>query len=449
MSLRLNMLSLLKGSGLRQITSLHYAWIIVVIAATMRLVTTAFRMSATVLVPHMANTFGWSYGAIGLGFSIQWVLSGLLGPVAGWLGDRYGVRRTMLVGVFLFIAGMLLTGYVTRLWQFYLTFGIVLSGAMAVFQVPLVAAVTLWFKKHLGVGMGILQSSQGFGPVIFAPLILLVLNRYGWSWALWLPGLVGGAVLLLMVRFFHNEPGEIGLRPYGASQDEPIQRLQRGPIAKARTEAFLEQVRRTGTFWNLIGIHFWGCAGHNIILIFLVAIAVERGVPAVAAAGALGTLALSSTITRFAVPIAADRFGSKGVMAVCFFLQVTPILILFGANETWMFYLFAVLFGVGFGGEMSAFPIINRQYYGSAPIGTTYGWQMLGAGMGMAAGALIGGVLRDQTGNYDYMLALSMVLSLIGTASIFFLPTTRQRQVPRWEESLPPEARSQQVGGTA
>ena len=124
-------------------------------------------------------------------------------------------------------------------------------------------------------------------------------------------------------------------------------------------------------------------------------------------------------------------------------------MILFGANETWMFYLFAVLFGVGFGGEMSAFPIINRQYYGSAPIGTTYGWQMLGAGMGMAAGALIGGVLRDQTGNYDYMLALSMVLSLIGTASIFFLPTTRQRQVPRWEESLPPEARSQQVGGTA
>ena len=75
-------------------------------------------------------------------------------------------------------------------------------------------------------------------------------------------------------------------------------------------------------------------------------------------------------------------------MAGCFFLQVAPILLLFFAHDPWQFYLFAVLFGIGFGGEMSAFPIINRQYYGSGPIGTTYGYQMMGAGVGMAAGAL-------------------------------------------------------------
>ena len=86
----------------------------------------------------------------------------------------------------------------------------------------------------------------------------------------------------------------------------------------------------------------------------------------------------------------ADRVGSKGVMAVCFSLQTLPIVLLFFSTDAWHFYLFSVLFGIGFGGEMSAFPIINRQYYGSAPIGTTYGWQMMGAGVGMAAGSLIG-----------------------------------------------------------
>ena len=94
---------------------------------------------------------------------------------------------------------------------------------------------------------------------------------------------------------------------------------------------------------------------------------------------------------------------------------------------------------------MSAFPVINRQYYGTAPIGTTYGWQMLGAGTGMAAGALLGGFLRDLTGNYDFMLALSMVLSLVGTLSILILPTTRLPQIPHWEESLPLDARSIQI----
>ena len=87
------------------------------------------------------------------------------------------------------------------------------------------------------------------------------------------------------------------------------------------------------------------------------------------------------------------------MMAVCFTLQVFPILILLVAGGSVpLYFLFAVLFGIGMGGEMTAFPIINRQYYGDAPTGTTYGWQMMGAGIGMALGPVAGGFLRDFTG---------------------------------------------------
>ena len=79
---------------------------------------------------------------------------------------------------------------------------------------------------------------------------------------------------------------------------------------------------------------------------------------------------------------------------------------------------------------MSAFPIINRQYYGSGPIGTTYGYQMMGAGVGMAVGALIGGQLRDFTGNFDATMALSLGLSLVGVISIMLLPTTKKELLP-------------------
>lgn len=80
-----------------------------------------------------------------------------------------------------------------------------------------------------------------------------------------------------------------------------------------------------------------------------------------------------SSFTRFAVPIIADRVGSKGAMALCFSLQAWPIVMLLWAHEAWHFSLFAVLFGIGFGGEMNAFPIINHQDYGNAPTGTVYG----------------------------------------------------------------------------
>ena len=426
----------------------HYAWAIVAIAAVMRLFSSSFRSSSSVLIPRLIDSFGWSYGAVGFGFALQWVVSGLLGPSAGWLGDRYGARVAMTIGAVLFIVGMVLTGFMTNLWQFYLFFGIILSASMGIFQVPLTASVTMWFRRHLGTGMGILQSAQGIGPLVAVPIMLLVISLFGGGLdglraAFWVPGIIGGIVILGLVPLFHNEPAQIGIRPLGAPENEPVRRVQRGEIARIRTRVFFKQAQRTLAFWNLIGIHFWGCAGHAIVLVYLVAIAEEADVSPGLAAGAFVTMSVTSTVTRFAVPVLADHLGSKGVMAVCFALQTLPIVLLFFATDTWHFYLFAVLFGIGFGGEMSAFPIINRQYYGTAPIGTTYGWQMMGAGTGMAAGALIGGELRDWTGDFDATMGLSLVLSTVGVISIVLLPSTRRHQLPDWEQELPPEAQTE------
>ncbi len=421
---------------------IHYAWVIVFVGAVMRLFSSSFRSSSSILIPRLVDSFGWSYGAVGLGFAIQWIVSGLFGPPAGMLGDRYGVRWTMRLGALLFIVGMVLTGFMQNLWQFYLFFGVILSASMGIFQVPLTAAVTIWFRKHLGAGMGLLQSSQGIGPLVAVPIMLLIIQAFGGGIdglraAFWIPGIMGGLIILVLVQFFYNEPAQIGVRALGAPDDEPIKAVQTGEVAKVRAKVFIKQAQRTSAFWNLIGIHFWGCAGHAIVLVYLVAMAEDQGVSKELAAGAFVTMTVTSTITRFAVPVIADRMGSKPAMAGCFFLQVAPIFLLFFAHDPWQFYLFAVLFGIGFGGEMSAFPIINRQYYGSGPIGTTYGYQMMGAGVGMAAGALIGGQLRDITGNFEATMGLSLVLSLIGVISIIVLPTTKKELLPNWEDELP------------
>ena len=461
---------------------IHYAWMIVCITAMMRLVSSSFRMSFPALVPFIAAAFGWEVWLITLAFSLQWVISGAFGPPAGWLGDRYGARFTMTVGAVLYIIGMILTGFMTEVWQLFLFFGIILSASMGIFQVPLTVAVTSWFRRHLGVGMGLLQSSQGFGPVVALPVMLGLFTWFsvggGAEWserlpfgspevlgirmAFWIPGIVGGAILLLLTRAFHNAPEDVGLRQLGASADEtPRQRPTTGVGAKARAQTFLKQVRKTPAFWNLIGIHYWGCAGHSIIIVFLpqtIVAALEPEwhslsandpsllIAGAIAGGAAATMSIVSTVTRFGVPVAADLLGSKWVMATCFFLQVAPVLVLLFAvefyPEVWMFYLFAILFGIGFGGEMSAFPIINRQYYGNAPIGTAYGFQMMGAGAGMACGAGLGALLLYITDNYTATIALSFVMSLVGVIAIMFLPNTHRHQLPDWEQELPPEMRA-------
>ena len=412
----------------------HYAWVI----------SASFRFAVVQLVPylHDSDRFGWSYGFITLAFTVQWLLSGALSPVVGWLGDRYGVRRVMALGAVLFVAGMVLTGMMTHRWEFLLYFGVILGISMAIFQVALITGVTLWFRKQLGLAIGALQGFQGFGTVLSLLMVLVIFSTMGFKWTFWIPGIAGGALLLLLIRFFHNEPAVIGLKPLGAGDDEPVRQMQNNDLSKIRTKEFLKHAKKTSAFWNLVGIHFWGCAGHNVVLILLVAMAKDAGLSQGMAVGVYIVMTAVSTITRFAVPVVSDRVGSKWAMGVCFTLQTAPVLMLLVAQDAWMFYLFAVLFGIGLGGEMSACPIINRQYYGDAPSGTTYGWQTLGGGMGMALGPLIGGYLWDVTGAFTMAVWLSFGLSLVGVISIVALPGTSHHLIPRWEESLPPEARS-------
>ena len=94
------------------------------------------------------------------------------------------------------------------------------------------------------------------------------------------------------------------------------------------------------------------------------------------------------------------------------------------ANSIFDFYLFAVLFGIPYGGEGTVVPVINKQYFGRFPMGTTYGWQLLGAGIGMAIGGLIPGVIFDVTGSYNFAIWVSVISSLWGSVIVLMLNRT-------------------------
>ena len=314
--------------------------------------------------------------------------------------------------------------------------------ATTIFSILLVTGVTLWFRKHLGVAMGAVGSFQGMGTIGFLFLIAVAFDLLGMKWIFWIPGIVGGALILLLIKFFYNEPGDVGLRPLGAPEGEAINRPRKDETAKIRAKVFLQQAQRTSTFWNLIGIHFWGCMGHNIINVLLVAIAVDRGLSLGVAAGVLATQQITGVFARGAVPIIADRVGSKSVWVVGMSLQALPLLIILFVHDAWAFYLFAFLFGIGQGSEVPTFPIANRQYFGNVPQGSLYGWQNIGNGLGMGLAPVVAGFLWDITGTYAVPLSMALGFSLMALISALLLPSSSRNLIPHWEESLPLEARS-------
>ena len=195
-------------------------------------------------------------------------------------------------------------------------------------------------------------------------------------------------------------------------------------------------MQSTSAFWKLVSIHFLGCVSHAIVIIYIIPIAVLAGMEEVAAAGVLSTLALVSVSTRFLTPVISDYIGSRGTMATAFVWQGLPVLMLFWAHDPWQFYLFAVIFGIGYGGEGSAFPVINRQYFGRGPMGSSFGWQQFGAGSGMAMGAWLGGALFWLFDSYAATIIISTATSLAGAVLIMSMEPTGRLLIPNWEDSV-------------
>ena len=421
------------GFRLGSFYRVHYAWIIIVLAFGLQTASSALRMAFGTFVDPLADTFGWSKGSIGLAYAIQFASTAAVSPAAGWLGEVYGIRRVLFFGVVLFTVGMMLTGTMTHLWQFYLYYGILVGASLAVFMVLLVSATTYWFKSHQGLAIGVLMASFGVGPVLAAPGIIYIIDRFGWGTAMVMAGLGSGLVMLAMVSRFHGKPTDKGMKPYGAGSEDPLEIKLSQAQASAEAKAFFGHVRSTFNFWNLINIHFLGCVGHAIIIVYGASIAIHKGIDPFLAAGVVSLFFAVSTVSRFWTAFLGDYFNPRAIMAVSYFLQGVTVLLLIEANAPWHFFAFAVVFGIGYGGEGTIFPLLDRRYYKNAPFGTAYGWQLFGASIGMGLGGWLGGFLFDVTGTYTLTIILSAATSLGGMVGILFLPDPRWQLIPDWD----------------
>ncbi|MEK7806607.1 MAG: MFS transporter, partial [Chloroflexota bacterium] len=377
---------------------------------------------------------------------MYYLVGAAFSPISGWLGDRYGPRRMMLLASVLYGSSMIILGLANQPWQFFLAFSVMLSLTQSISMVPLQAAINGWFRRRLGLGTGILWAAGGIGSAILAPLVSYLVGHLGWQATFWTIGAIGGGTMLLLIPLFHNRPADLGLQPYGATQDDPPEVARNKAAERLRVKVFNQHVRRTKAFWNLPVIHGLGCAGHGIVLSYSIAIAHDRGISLGTAAIILSLISICSVGSRFITPIVAERFGGKPVMAAALFIQGITVLALFGAHDVWTFYLFAIFFGIGFGGEMSAYLVVNRQYFGTGPIATTYGFQIMGALGGHAVSTGLAGLVIATTGSYIPALVLSMVFSFVGVLAIMTLESSRRVLISDWEKSLPPEARTVPVG---
>ena len=421
---------------------IHYSWVVIGILATVQIFASSISMAAGIMVPPLNDAegdFGWGLGIIGIAIASYYMFGAIYAPMTGWLGDRYGSRWMLFAAAIMYLISMFLLGQVTEVWHFFIFFGVLLSLTQSLAMVPLMSAVSGWFRRRLGVAVGILWGAGGIGTGIMAPLMGGFIEVLGWQSTFMIIGAVGGGIMLAMVPFMRSKPADLGIQPYGARATDPPAVLRDKTVDRLRQKVFNQHTRRTKAFWNLPLIHGLGCAGHGTVLIYVIPMAFERGAfSSLAQAGIILTIiSLVSVFSRVVTPIMAEMYGTRRMMAASLSIQAATVFMLFWSQEAWAFYMFAAVFGIGFGGEWTGYLVINRQYYGEGPMGTIYGWQTTGALIGHAVATALAGLVIYATGSFNMVMALSVGFSAIGVLVIALLDDTSHVLIPDWENDLP------------
>ncbi len=329
------------------------------------------------------------------------------------------MRGLIFWGCLIHRVGLYLTSTVTTVGAFYLWYGFVASLGRSVFILASTTLITRWFEKRRATVMGLTMAGGGLGPVIFSPVVTWVILRWDWQTAFAMQSIVMTAVVMLMCLILRNYPHDIGLQPYGAApaaMPPPQTASQTTPSRSADSIALLwRRVLRMEGFWTLALINFFCCVCHSVPLVHVVGFAQSAGLSAFASAWVLSLMSLSAIAGRVAWGLFADRHGARLTLILTLFLQGALVLWLVNTQDPVIFFLYALVWGFGFGGVNTQYGIVARDLYGPRHFGPGFAGQMCFSMVGMAVGGFLGGYLYDLSHSYVASWLISFGAGLISS----------------------------------
>lgn len=395
-----------------------YGWIVVAASAAIVCIGMGSLFSLGVFLKPMADTMGWSRGAISSVALLNWIAMGLGSFVWGALSDRIGTRAVAVAGGLLLGLGLVLSSQVTALWQLNVTFGFMVGFAVGAFYAPLTSTATKWFTARRGLAVALVSAGIGVGILAIAPLARALTSAWDWRVALLVIGDLAWLVIVPVALLIREQPGDVGAAAMG------------GAAARAGRDYTTRKVLGTPQFWAIAVTHFACCAAHSGPIFHMVTHATDQGIGPMAAAAAFGVSGFASIAGRLGGGILADRFGARTTLLTGLALQAVMIVLYLFVRSVGPFYALSFAFGVFYGGVMPLYALVTRDYFGEKVMGAAYGAVFLVSTLGMGLGSFAGGVLYDRLGSYTWLYAGSFAIGGAAVLLALTFPAPRALPVP-------------------
>ncbi|MFC1967317.1 MFS transporter [Chloroflexota bacterium] len=407
---------------------IYYGWIIVAASSVIMFIQAGTQYSFGVFFNHLVADFGWSHANTSGIFSCYTVIHGITGIGAGWLVDRFGPTRIVACAGILAGTGLILTSRISELWQIYLTYGLIVGVGFSAGYPAAMAATTRWFKERRGLALGIASTGVGLGIIVISPLSERIINVLNWSSAYFILGIAALAIMLpcaLIMKF----PTLTNGRPLPAADKDilvagtsPGKSEESAPVEKGMT---IKEAIRHKPIWYIMAAFFFFNFCLQMIMVHLVNYAIDMEIAPFIAATFISVIGFGSTFGRVIMGMISDRIGgNNALLACCVTVSVTVILLIF-SRDLWTFYLFSVIFGFAYGGEVPQMPLLIGKYYGMRTVATLVGVSLLGTAAGGASGAWVCGKIFDTTQSYQLAFIVAMASSIFSVAAALALKKTK------------------------
>lgn len=358
---------------------------------------------------------GWSKTALSGGSAVQAMEAAILGPLLGWVIDRFGPKWMIRCGVLFTGGGFMLLSQIESLAGFYGAIAVIALGSSLCGFFPLNVAIINWFNKRRARALSGVAMGLALGGVI-VPLVAWTMQAYGWRTTA-----MGSGLILILVGFplatvFRSRPEDYGEVPDGkAYVEQNAQREAVGP-RKPDPDFSAREALRTPAFWLL-------ALGHGFALFVVTAVNthaithMSQGLGyAVTHASLIITVVTLSQIAGVALGWwLGDRFQKRFVAAGCMVGHCIGLLLLTYATSTAMLLMFAIVHGTAWGLRGPFMQALRADYFGRQAIGKIMGFSSLIIVIGQIGGPLIAGYLADITGNYEVGFTLLALTAGLGT----------------------------------
>jgi MFS family permease len=385
-----------------------YGYIVVAVSLVILLLTYGIRTSFGIFFKPMLTEFDWTRALTSGAVTLSMVTQGIWGIFMGRLNDKIGSRLVITLCCFLSGLGFLLISQVSASWHLYMFYGIIVGFGMGGVFVALLSTVAKWFVKKRGTMTGIVLVGIGGGTLFMSPVANWLISIYDWRSSCIILGSFVMVIGIILAQFLRRDPAQIGLVPYGQNTEDKKE-LASVPEGLSLSEAVYSR-----QFW-MAGIIFF-CLGYCIfaINIHIVPHITDLEISATTAANILATIGGVQTIGGIMMGSIADRIGNKRVLAIGFILILVAMLWLVPVTKVWMFYIFAIVYGLGVSGGGAMEPTIVAELFGIKSHGLILGVISFTFTIGGAVGPLVTGYIFDLTGSYQIAFLLCAALGFVG-----------------------------------